>query len=870
VPSRQRAEALRLARARAAVAAGERVWATPDILEAHTWLCREVEAAAASAALPRLLSSAQEWLIWRQCTQQSTHQMELVARAALAESLRRAHELASDYLIRLRDLNPGDDDTEGRLLHEVGTAVQARFTAERVSTARAEALKLACLGSARAVEFAGFTELPPYFAELGRARQLQGYATSTRSVAVAERRATKVSAADRTEELERIAEWCRQRLDADPNARTLVVLPGAAGLRERLATLLRQNLAARDWVRGEDAGTDSLVAIEGGESLARAPLVEHALTALAVICAATPFETLSAWLCAPYWGQPDATARARMDDWLRASAPLEVDLPTLIALLARQPPARHAAVASGARELRTRLNAAALQLQATSGSAREWAERIRGALEALNWPGAVARTSSGQQTVQRFNELLNEFGELAVTARSLARDQALQIFNELAARSIFRPASGDALVTVTPFLEDPITHYEGIWVAGLDAGSWPLPVQTNPFLPVAAQRAAGIPAASAEGRTAEARVLMAAWRAAADDLVFSVAAREEDLVLLPSPLLNEWSNAQATPAPPALWLPARMHREGELESLIDATGPAWPAGERLPSGTRLLELQNECAFHAFGALRLGSRALEAPEPGVPALVRGNFLHGALEALWTRLKDSQTLAALAPHELDATIIASVAHAAHKLWGTTLSRAQLRERARAHELLGAVCDLERTRAPFSVCGIELEAAVALAGARLQMRIDRVDALGAGGVAILDYKSGVHKTMDWYGEHLSHPQLLAYLLALDADVRAVATVNVGARDVGFHGIGAQAELLPKLEAVKAQAGMQAGAVWEEARTFWKARIEALVRDFVEGRAAVDPAPQACRYCDMASLCRIAERGLPEDEELEVAADD
>jgi hypothetical protein len=57
-------------------------------------------------------------------------------------------------------------------------------------------------------------------------------------------------------------------------------------------------------------------------------------------------------------------------------------------------------------------------------------------------------------------------------------------------------------------------------------------------------------------------------------------------------------------------------------------------GERLPSGTRLLELQSQCAFHAFGELRLGSRVLEAPEPGVPALERGNFLHGALEALWS--------------------------------------------------------------------------------------------------------------------------------------------------------------------------------------------------------------------------------------------
>ena len=870
MPSRQRAEALRLARARAALGGGERVWATPDILPAETWLRREVEAAAASLPLPRLLSGAQEWLIWRQCAAEFTNPMDLVARGALADGLRRASELASEYLIPLRERAASADGTEGRLLYDVHAAVQDRHAAEGVTTARAAAGELACVGGERAVEFAGFLDLPPYLVAVSRARQLRGYATSTRARAVTERRARKIIAADRSEELERIAEWCRQRLQEAPQARTLVVLAGAAGLRERLATLLRQSLAPHAWVHGAEAGSDSLVAIEGGDALARAPMVAHALTALSVITSATPFEALSAWLCAPYWRHPDAAARARVDYWLRAEAPLELDLPTLLAFLASKPPARHAASETAARELRARLAAAAAHLEAASGTPREWAVRIHGALDALHWPGDAARTSEAEQTLQRFNELLSEFGELAVAVRTLSRDHALQFFNELAVRSPFRPASGDALVTITPFLEDPIVHYEGIWVAGLDASSWPQPVQMNPFLPLAAQRAAGIPAASAEGRTAEARALMLAWRCAADDLVFSVSTREEDLDLMPSPLLHEWSSASATPVPPALWLPARMHRQDQLESFLDATGPAWPMAERLPSGTRLLELQSLCAFRAFGELRLGSRALDVPEPGVPALERGNFLHGALEALWTTLKDSRTLHAHSHDELGALIARSVADAAHELWGATLSRAQARESARARQLLSVVCELERTRAPFSVRDIELASAVLLAGARLDLRIDRVDALASGGLAILDYKSGTHKTMDWYGERLSHPQLLAYLVALDEDVRAVATVNVAARDVGFHGIAAQAGLLPKLKPAVAQEGVQGSDVWRQSRHFWKARIEALVRDFLGGRAAVDPAPQACRHCDVASLCRIADRALRVDEEREVESDE
>jgi len=870
VPSRQRAEAARLARARANLRDGRRVWASPDILPAETWLRREVEAAAASLPLPRLLSGAQEWLIWRQCAAEFTDSLQLVARGALAESLRRASELASEYLIPLRKLAASDAGTEGRLLYEVQAAVEARHAAARVTTARAAAAELACVGGARAVEFAGFVQLPPYLAAVCAARERHACATRIRGRSAAERRATKIIAADRTEELERIAEWCRQRLNDAPEARLLVVLPGAAGLRERLATLLRQSLAPRAWVEGAHAAGEALVAIEGGTALARAPLVAHALGSLALITSATAFEALSAWLCAPYWGGLEAAARARVDYWLRSEAPLELDLPSLLAFLARRPPPRHAASQAAARELGARLSAAAAHLEPRGGSPREWAVRFHDALAALNWPGDAERSSEAEQTLQRFNELLNEFGELSVAVRSLSRDQALQYFNELAVRAAFRPASGDAPVTITAFLEDPIVHYEGIWVAGLDASSWPQPVQLNPFLPLAAQRAALIPAASAEGRTAEARALMLAWRAAAADLVFSVAAREEDLELMPSPLLHEWSSTAATPPPPALWLPARLHRRHQLEELLDVTGPAWPLAARLPSGTRLLELQNLCAFRAFGELRLGSGAFEAPEPGVPALERGIFLHGALEALWGTVKDSRTLEALSPAELAAIIARSVAHAAQELWGDALARAQVRESARARRLLGDVCELECARAPFTVRDIELASTVQLAGARLDLRIDRIDALESGGLAILDYKSGTHKSMDWYGERPSHPQLLAYLLALGADVRAVATVNVAARDVGFHGIAAQANLLPKLKAAVAQAGVTGRDAWGQWRDIWQARIEALVRDFMGGRAAVDPAPQACRHCEVASLCRIADRALPEDEELEMQVDE
>ncbi len=104
----------------------------------------------------------------------------------------------------------------------------------------------------------------------------------------------------------------------------------------------------------------------------------------------------------------------------------------------------------------------------------------------------------------RLHELLDEFGQLASSARAMSRDDAIHWFSELASRTAFRPADDDAVVTISAALADPVVLYDGIWVAGLHAEAFPQPVQPDPFLPLPVQIAAGIPAASAGGRLAEA------------------------------------------------------------------------------------------------------------------------------------------------------------------------------------------------------------------------------------------------------------------------------------------------------------------------------------------------------------------------------
>ena len=862
VPSRQRSEAVRLAYAAEALAAGRTVWATPDVLALDTWLSREIDRRSASGGrLPRLLTPAEDWLLWRQCTSQHTDDLQLVARGPLADALRRSSQLAREFGIDTSSMRsvPG---SEGQLLYEVERTVAAKSKEIGAATAAELATQIACLGDGRDVLLVGFERMTPQLEALITSRGAGGCLTEFRKTpALTERvgHARAVLATDTNEELERIAGWCRARLQARPEARLLVVVPGSPEARERLVTLIRQHLDPAAAVSSPLAGdgADALAAIEGGLPLSRNALAAHALATLSWLVSGAEFAEFSAWLCAPHWTMPDA-ARAKLDLWLRERAPLEVDPRRLVMSLEGAPEALRPA----ANDLVGRVQKAMRALGSGSASPRQWSERFSSALEEIGWPGRRTLSSGEAQTYERVIGLLDDFGGLSASLPTMSRDTAVQFLIELAGRTSFRPASGDALVTISSQLDDPIVHYDGIWVSGLHADAWPAPVQPDPFLPLRAQVFAGAPAASAAGRASEARALMSAWAAATEELVISCPLRADDVQLSPSPLVSQFvgSIEEATSAPP-VWLPQTLRRDGLTELIDDHAGVAWDASRAIPSGTRSVELQNLCPFRAYAELRLGSTQLEAPEPGVAPDVRGKLLHTALEKVWGTLRNSEGLAARSDEALDALVVTSVEAAAAEVLtpvrGDARPAAEQRECRRAVRLIRSLCILERQRAAFEVRDMERDSVLRLAGAQLRLRIDRLDALASGGLAILDYKSGRPITGDWYSERPSHPQLLAYLAAVGLETNAMATISVTAREIRFDGVAAAANLLPKVKPVEPVAGVDPREAWPTRQAEWVARVENLVTQFLAGEASVDPRPKACEYCHVVSVCRIADEG-------------
>jgi probable DNA repair protein len=472
------------------------------------------------------------------------------------------------------------------------------------------------------------------------------------------------------------------------------------------------------------------------------------------------------------------------------------------------------------------------------------------------WPGQNLGGDE-QQVRMRFDELLGDFAAIVAPIGRLQASEASGLLHQMAQRAAFEPASDDVPVTVTASLDDPIVRYDGIWVAGLSAEVWPPAAQPDPLLPLMLQRDAGLAEATAGGQLRLAMQRMRLWQRRGARCVWSWSRSEAELPRDRSPLLSEPVAAMpeaAASLPPfdlQAWLVAQAP---PLEAWRDVSGPAWPPEQALRGGIKLLELQSLCPFRSFAELRLRARPLPEPLPGIDPRVRGQMLHLALEQFWRATRDSATL-----HQRghDATLAltqrcvqSAIEQIAARLPGTIDPALLRRERARAERLIGQLIDWELAREAFQTQALESKQHYQIAGAALQLRLDRVDRLGDGRLVVIDYKTGAAQKFDAFAERLPQPQLPAYAMAAGDEVAAVIGVYLGREGVKRRGLADRPERV-RGRGIGAVPGGE--TAWPPLLQQWREQLQRLVREFLGGYAAVQPQLGACEYCHLQMLCRV-----------------
>jgi probable DNA repair protein len=837
---------------RAQIAAGRVVWPSAQVMPFDAWLALQWrDAAILQDDLPQPLPPvALRWLWRRQAARDATALQdpgELGARARASWQKLRAHGGAIEDVARFpltRDQQAFAGwarDAEGEL--------RTRGACDPADLARLLVASKALPPPGPPLLLAGFRRLTPAQSALLEALSAGGWSIG-RVVPSREGNATWQHAAlDPVSERVAMQDWMRERLVRRPDGLHAMIVPDLAAHRGAIERALEAVLQPELELPG-GSRRERVFDLAGGGPLSAHPVVESAFAALATALGPADAALTSRLLRSPHLAgaETEHEARIRLDVELRRAQGLTRE--SAAALIAR-------AAAGDARQFAAMLaNASAVLAGPPRRRTVAWAEAFGACLAAWGWPGEAVLDSRAFQAARHFRELLRELAALAVVAPELGAPQALDELRRLALAP-FQPESGEPAVFVLDAYEDPGLRFDSLWVAGLGAAAWPRPVAVDPLLPIEIQRRLGMPCATAADCVDEARSIIGAWRAQADELVLSWPRRENDTDVDVTPLMPADAMPLAPPAPHAT-RERLAHAAAALAPLADDRAPPLRAGAT-HGGARVLELQSHCPFRAFAQLRLRAEPLEEPQAGLDRRLRGVVLHHALQRFWAELGSQQALLRLDHDACDAKVAAAVDHSlAAVLSVGGNARSALLERDWQRRAIGHLLALERERPPFEVVETERELRGQIGGLDLRLRVDRVDRVG-GELVVIDYKSGSVRKAPWRGARMEAPQLPLYAVLHPGRPAAIAIAELDAEGAGFMGVaqgeGIIATLVPAPE-FELTEDRETGFDWPVIKEHWFAWLERLARDYAAGHAEVDPklAADTCRHCHLDALCRVA----------------
>lgn len=471
--------------------------------------------------------------------------------------------------------------------------------------------------------------------------------------------------------------------------------------------------------------------------------------------------------------------------------------------------------------------------------------------------------SESFQAVHTFEALCEELAAAGDLVGTCSGSTALELVAAAATRRPFAPQRGWAPVQVLGLLESAGLAFSHLWVTGLSANTWPAAPRVHPLIPRRWQTTRGVPRVTVKEETAFARRMIDGWAAAAPQVVFSHPQQDDGeparaSALLPIASAHEVYVEYRTS-------PAALRRGDVLEPDTPEAVPVSDV-EHTVLGAAAVRDQSLCPFRAFAVHRLGAELSRGPSSFPPADERGTTLHAALQLLYRDLHSRSELAAL-PSERRTALVARAVDAA--LSPSLRRRAPdafvETERERLIDLMLNWIEVDLRRPEFLCESQESVHEFELAGARVRVRIDRIDRdVATNDAIVLDYKSGVVSPNHWQGSRPEDPQLPLYA-AIVPGVREVAFAELRTAACRLNGVTADPARYPSPSpGIRMQNPNNWGADdWPTLVIRWRAIAESLVAEFRRGVVIVDPLHAGvCRRCHLQTLCRIGDRDGIEDE--------
>lgn len=843
---------------------GLTAWPTPRIFEWKAFAREQWDMHFSDGRM--VLSPLQEeWLLARIAQNSAVTAATLHGpRMRLASMAREAHELLCAYAPEYLDSErrtawPGDSEAFHKWLaeFEVACHTEGWISSARLPLEMIKGLPDIGQGERESLLLAGFDRFTPTQTRFFEAWGLHEVLSESETSATTEFYASQ----DAASELAACALWCREKLEADPRARLLVISQDAP---------MRRGEIERAFARFLTTESVKMAPVEFsmGIPLAQTPLVRGALLILRWISKKLLPENEVDWLIATGLTAETDYETSCLQKQMKSIRRRNTQRPewTLESFINAKPNGIELP------ERWTRRMLSALRRIEEAGGRRspvEWAEILPLCMKDAGWPGSHPMTSANFQALDLWNKTIDTCATLGFDGRPIA----WSVFHSAIARelddALFSPESHSASILITGPAQSAGLVADGIWFLGAEEDSWPFAGQPHPFLPLFVQRDANMPHSSAQIDAALARTITDRLLYSAPEVRFSYAQIRDNAESNPS---NMVVAVAGTPASLPLELvpdilPARQTEEYVDKSTVPFTGA------KAEGGSMTLTLQSNCAFHAFAEVRLDAKAWEPAETGLNPRQRGNLVHAVLHSIWGGKarggwSSSAELRALLDSEgragLEAFVTKHVEAATDSIPVTLQDRLPKRylkiEEARLVKLVTEWLMYESTRASFTIEATEQKTSVIIAGLSLDLRLDRRDVLEDGSHLIVDYKTGSASPDRWTTSRPEDIQLPLYAsFGVDqqpgANPGGLVFARVKTGEMEFAGrLRNPLEILPS---AGKNSSLVKNPLTDEQIKDWRFIIESLAVDFLNGRADVNPRDlqDTCDNCSLSNLCRVAE---------------
>lgn len=871
---------------------GIKQWQTTEICTLQQWLDALISKASLLGLLPQdampalTLSSVVEVYLWEQAIETCLVKHEASALfdiRAMAKSAIEANNLMLNWQISEDDINHQFITQETRqFLRWRHTFVALCKKQNAMESSRLIALQIALitqyqlqitkeLALPKQINLAGFDRITPLEKSLFDVFKNCGVQVEILAVgSIGSSKLEYLPATDANQECRAAVAWAKQKLIENPQAQLAIISPALANIRRELIDLLDDAFHA-ETLYSSFFENPRCYDFSLGLSLTEYSIVHSALQLLrlATTKAMIRFDDITPILLDVHWGSyAELDARAQLDAHLRKNLNASNNLDALIKQAGRlQSHGIKLDVLFKHLELIDKFQNKSKSRQPLSA----WVTDFISLLDKLNWAKSRALSSHEYQTQQAFYKCLKELSALDLILDNVNASVAVQKVAEICSLTMFQAEStGDIHIQILGFLETPAVQLDAVWALNVNDQHWPPPVKLNPLLPAELQRSRGTPNASAAVQSQFAALVQQRLLSCAPEVIFSYALKEDERELRPSPLLEIKQLQTAIKQVGIMQTIAEsLAAPANMQMLDDFIAPAVLANEVVRGGVNLFATQAICPAWAFYQYRLGAAKIETPVEGLDNMSRGSLLHKVLQLFW---QDCGSLSNLKAMTLDQRVMAinvaiekSIQALANEISYHIPPQIMQIERQRLQQLIQAWLDLELIRTDFTVTECEKKFAVEIEGLTINLTIDRIDTLTAGGLVVIDYKtSSVVANKSWADDRIAEPQLPIYsaLALMHEDVVAVCFAKIRSDETKFIGLSVEEDVLPAVTAlskVKENSAFQRFDDWDSLLEHWYLSLTNMAHEIKAGLASVTITNEAdLAYCDVKPLLRLPERLL------------